>query len=70
MNEDLEKTASELDQKTATSEELSVLDKVIQVTNDNDVDHTKQLLQTLTEEALRGVVTWDKNLTNTISKAI
>ena len=70
MNEDLEKTASEIDQKTATSEELSVLDKVIQVTNDNDVDHTKQLLQTLTEEALRGVVTWDKNLTNTISKAI
>lgn len=67
MSNNLEQQAAASEQHT---EHESILDKVIKVTKQTEVDYTKQLLKTFTEEALKGVVVWDKNLTNTINKAI
>jgi type VI secretion system protein ImpC len=68
MSNNLEQQIAEAGQET--EQEISILDKVIKVTKQTDVGYTKQLLKTFTEEALKGVVVWDKNLTNTINKAI
>jgi type VI secretion system protein ImpC len=59
----------EIGSEQGSIQDISLLDKVIGVTKQTDADYTKELLKTLTEEALKGVVVWDKNLTNTINKA-
>ncbi|MFD2178656.1 type VI secretion system contractile sheath large subunit [Veronia pacifica] len=48
----------------------SFLDRAIGATSQTPVDTTKELLSILTTQALEGTVTWDKNLTLTIEKAI
>ncbi len=48
----------------------SVLDRAISATVQTPADTTKELLSIMTSEALEGTVTWDKNLTLTIQKAI
>ncbi|MGF1728291.1 type VI secretion system contractile sheath large subunit [Photobacterium kasasachensis] len=50
--------------------EASFLDRAISATTQTPVDTTKELLSVLTSQALEGTVTWDKNLTLTIEKAI
>jgi type VI secretion system protein ImpC len=50
--------------------EASFLDRAISATTQTPVDTTKKLLSVLTSQALEGTVTWDKNLTLTIEKAI
>src|SRR5215813_8344690 len=55
----------------ATKEaELSLLDQAISYTKQTEPDRAKELLKTLTEEALKGTVTYSKNLTVTFNKAI
>lgn len=49
---------------------LSFLDRAIDATAQTPVDTTKELLSIMTTQALEGTVTWDKNLTLTIEKAI
>ncbi len=53
-----------------TVEASSYLDKAINATIQTPVDSTKMLMSTLTSQALDGTLTWDKNLTLTIEKAI
>lgn len=48
----------------------SLLDQAIGATKQTEPDRTKELLKTLTEEALSGTLTYDKNLTVTFNKAI
>lgn len=48
----------------------SLLDQVVEVTKQTTPERTKELLATFTNEALKGTVTFDKNLTCTIQKAI
>ena len=48
----------------------SFLERAISVTSQTPEDATKTLLSVLTTQALEGTVTWDKNLTLTINKAI
>ncbi|HDI3142186.1 TPA: type VI secretion system contractile sheath large subunit [Vibrio cholerae] len=48
----------------------SILERAIYATTQTPADTTKELLSILTFEALQGTVTWDKNLTLTIEKAI
>ncbi len=55
------------EQETLTQ---SVLERAISATTQTPVDTTKELLGILTSQALEGTVTWDKNLTLTIEKAI
>ncbi|UYM14850.1 type VI secretion system contractile sheath large subunit [Endozoicomonas euniceicola] len=48
----------------------SFLDRAIAATSQTAPDTTKELLATLTQEALSGTVSWSKNLTKTIEEAI
>ncbi|MCG7586590.1 type VI secretion system contractile sheath large subunit, partial [Photobacterium sp. OFAV2-7] len=57
-------------QAETTGVEASFLDRAISATTQTPVDTTKELLSVLTSQALEGTVTWDKNLTLTIEKAI
>ncbi|RLV61240.1 type VI secretion system contractile sheath large subunit [Parashewanella curva] len=51
-------------------EQQSLLERAISATTQTPADTTKELLSILTSQALDGTVTWDKNLTLTIQKAI
>lgn len=56
--------------KTTKEVEVSLLDQAIGATKQTEPDRAKELLRTLTEEALKGTVTYSKNLTVTFNKAI
>jgi type VI secretion system protein ImpC len=48
----------------------SILEQAISATKATERDRAKDLIQTMTEEALKGTVSWDKNLSKTLTKAI
>jgi len=54
----------------ATSEGLSFLDQVVSATKQTEPDHATDLVKNLVEQALAGTITFDKNLTRTIDRAI
>jgi type VI secretion system protein ImpC len=58
------------EQAAATTTELSLLDQAIGATKQTEPERAQELLKTLTEEALKGTVTFSKNLTQTFNKAI
>lgn len=62
-------TASE-QQAVESSTSSSLLDQAIQATRGTERSRSEILLAALAEEALAGTVTWDRNLTQTINKAI
>lgn len=53
-----------------TETEVSLLDQAIAATKQTEPDRAQELIKTLTEEALKGTVTFSKNLTETFNKAI
>lgn len=53
-----------------TEEAVSLLDQAIGATKQTEPDRVEELMRTLTEEALKGTVTFSKNLTVTFNKAI
>ncbi len=53
-----------------TTEGASLLDSVVSATKQTEPDRAQDLVKTLVTEALSGTVTFDKNLTRTIDKAI
>ncbi|TWA70029.1 type VI secretion system protein ImpC [Azospirillum brasilense] len=55
---------------TTTPTMPSLLDQAIQATRQTEPDRTQALLSTLTEEALKGTVVYDRNLSVTLNKAI
>lgn len=57
-------------QPEASEGSLSFLDRAIEATTQTPADTTKELFSVLTEQALSGTVTWDKNVTKTIENAI
>ena len=64
-------TETDVQGQTETTEStLSFLDRAIEATTQTPADTTKALFSVLTEQALSGTVTWDKNLTKTIENAI
>src|SRR5215470_7447018 len=64
-------TAEKTAQVTQTKEaQASLLDQAIASTKQTEPDRAKELLKTLTDEALKGTVTYSKNLTITFNKAI
>ena len=66
-------TEEQAEAATETAEgaaELSLLDQAIGATKQTEPDRTQELLKTLTEEAMKGTVTYSKNLTVTFNKAI
>ena len=57
-------------QEAAEAAEVSFLEQAIGATKQTPKDETEELLKTLTQEAMKGTVKWDKNLTVTINSAI
>lgn len=55
---------------TKTEQDESLLDQVIGATRQTEPDRTKELLKTLTDAALDGTVSYSRNLTITLNKAI
>ncbi len=51
-------------------QELDFLEQAISATKQTSRDETEELLRTLTQEAMKGTVKWDKNLSITINSAI
>lgn len=58
------------EQPSAAEQSLTLLDQAVLATKQTDADEAQALLRALTEEALRGTVMWDKNLTLTFRRAI
>jgi type VI secretion system protein ImpC len=54
----------------AGTTEHSFLDQVVSATKQTERDRTEDLVKTLMEQALAGTISFDKNLTKTINKAI
>ncbi|WP_160120378.1 type VI secretion system contractile sheath large subunit [Rhodovarius lipocyclicus] len=55
---------------TTEGEGLSFLEQVIGATRQTERDRAAELVKALTEEALKGTITFSRNLTQTINKAI
>ena len=57
---------------TTTTEEagLGLLDQVLGATKQTERDRAQDLIKALTEEALKGTVTYSRNLTQTFDRAI
>jgi len=55
---------------TETVEEVSLLEQAISATKQTERSKSEELMKTLTEQALAGTVTWDRNLTVTLNNAI
>jgi type VI secretion system protein ImpC len=58
------------DVAVAETKTASLLDQAVAVTKQTSSDRTQQLLRTLTTEALKGTVSYNRNLTVTINEAI
>jgi len=50
--------------------EGSILDQAIKATKQTETSRARELLRTLTEEALKGTVTWNKDVTRTLNAGI
>lgn len=57
-------------QAEAQTSEVSFLEQAIGATKQTARNETEELLRTLTQEAMKGTVKWDKNLSVTINAAI
>jgi len=62
------KLASET--STATAEPSGLLEQVVAATRQTEPDRAQELVKTLVEQALTGSVTFDRNLSRTIDRAI
>ncbi len=56
--------------QAAQEAQPSLLEQAVLATKQTDADEAQRLLKALTEEALKGTVTWNKNLTVTFRQAI
>ncbi|PHQ84677.1 MAG: type VI secretion system contractile sheath large subunit, partial [Thalassobium sp.] len=54
----------------AEEQSFSLLEQAISSTKQTEREETQDLLANLTEQVLKGTVTWDRNLTNTIKQAV
>jgi type VI secretion system protein ImpC len=70
MSEPKSDTATETATPAAEAEGASLLDEAIGATRQTEPDRARELLRNLTEEALEGQVTFDKNLLVTLNRAI
>lgn len=64
------KEQQEPEAQAAEAQEASFLEQAIGATKQTSRDETEELLKTLTKEATKGTVKWDKNLSVTINSAI
>lgn len=55
---------------TTTTQEASLLDQVLGATKQTERSRAEDLIRTLTEEALKGTVSYSKNMTRTLQEAV
>jgi type VI secretion system protein ImpC len=55
---------------TTEAQEESLLDKIVKETKQTERSRTEDLMRTVVDQALAGVVKWDKNVTKTINATI
>jgi type VI secretion system protein ImpC len=65
-----EQTMTQGGTATAVAEETSLLEQCIAATRQTERSRAADLLKALTDEALKGTVTWDKSLTNSVEQAV
>lgn len=65
-----ETQAVENEAAVAEDASLSLLDQAIGATKQTESDRARELIRTLADEAMKGTVTWNKNLTITFRQAI
>jgi len=67
-------TGKQAAQKTQAAQaevrEGSILDQAIKATKQTEQTRAQELLQTLTDEALKGTITWNKDVTRTITAGV
>ena len=56
--------------EATTTESVSLLDQIISTTKQTERSRAEDLLRALTDEALKGTVTWSRNVTQTIKAGI
>src|SRR4051812_43901654 len=54
----------------AATAEPSLLDQVVAATRQTERSRAEELIRTLTDEALKGSITYDKNVTLTLKRAM
>ena len=55
---------------TAETTDAGLLDAVLELTPQAEPEQARELLSNLIDEVMKGTVSWDKNLTRTVNKAI
>ena len=65
-----EQSSAESQAQAAEEQAVSILDQAIGATKQTERSRAEELLATLTEEALKGTVTWNKNVTATIKQGM
>ncbi|MDN3519580.1 type VI secretion system contractile sheath large subunit [Aquisalimonas lutea] len=63
-------TSAREENRADEAEAMSLLDQAVQATKQTETEEAQELLRVLTEQAMEGTVTWNKNLTVTFRKAI
>jgi len=66
----MSKKEKQAEAQEAEAQEVSFLEQAISATKQTPKDETEDLLKTLTQEAMKGTIKWDRNLTVTINSAI
>ncbi|MCA9174398.1 MAG: type VI secretion system contractile sheath large subunit [Planctomycetales bacterium] len=65
-----EQSNAESQAASAEEQTVSLLDQAISATKQTERNRAEDLLATLTEQALKGTVTWSKNVTETINQGM
>ncbi|MEQ8788323.1 MAG: type VI secretion system contractile sheath large subunit [Pirellulaceae bacterium] len=65
-----EQAKSEAQAQSAEQQSVSVLDQAITATKHTEKSRAEELLKALTDEAMKGTMTWSKNVTATINEGI
>src|SRR5438105_3233613 len=55
---------------TTQTDQPSLLDQIFEATKATERSRSEELIRTLTEEALKGTVTWSKNVTQTLKEGM
>src|SRR5260370_10770144 len=55
---------------TAGAAEASLLDQVVSATKQTERSRAEDLIRTLTDEAIKGTITWSRNVVQTIKQAM
>ena len=66
----MSQTLTHSDATTTTAEGINLLDQVVAATKQTEPDRAAELVKTLVEQAMSGTVTFDRNLSRTIERAI